>query len=66
MMQDKKEKRLYGVPKYFYWAKNPPKLQQIKKPLNSQQKKLYLLSLVFNLAKFIAIIVFVVLLLKVV
>jgi hypothetical protein len=58
----KEEKRRYGIPKFYYWAKSPPKLKKAQtSPINVQQKKFYLVQLAFRTAKVTAIVMVLVL-----
>ena len=58
MPEDKKEEeRRPGVPKYFYWAKSPPKPSKVQRGfVNGQQKKFYLVQVAFRVAQMGAII----------
>ena len=56
--EKKEEKRRPGVPKFYYWAKSPPKFKPVQKGFtNGQQKKLYLVEFAFRTAKVTAIVV---------
>ena len=57
MSEDKRPKERFGVPKYYYWAKNPPKPSylQTTKFVNSEQRKFYWVTLGFTIAKVAAI-----------
>jgi hypothetical protein len=51
------EKRRFGVPKFYYWAKSPPKFRKAQtSPINVQQKRFYLVQLAFRTAKVGAIV----------
>ncbi|HUI00648.1 MAG TPA: hypothetical protein VLX56_03340 [Nitrososphaerales archaeon] len=51
------EQRKPGVPKYFYWAKSPPKPRKVQRGfVNVQQKKFYIVQLAFRLAQIGAIV----------
>jgi hypothetical protein len=52
------ERRRIGVPKYYYWAKSPPKPTpyQPRRFVNGEQRKLYWVMTAFNLAKVAAIV----------
>jgi hypothetical protein len=50
------EERRPGVPKYYYWAKSPPKPKKMQtKFINTQQKKFYVVQLAFRAAQVAAI-----------
>jgi hypothetical protein len=50
------EKRRPGVPKYYYWAKSPPKPRRVQtRFVNVQQKKFYLVQMAFRTAQVAAI-----------
>ena len=54
--EQKEEKRRPGVPKYFYWAKTPPKPKKLQREfVNVEQKKFYAVQLAFRLAQIAAI-----------
>jgi len=51
------EKRRAGVPKYYYWGKRPPKAKKARAGfVNFQQKKFYLVQLMFRTVKVGAIV----------
>ena len=58
MSEKKPEKVRFGVPKYYYWAKNPPKPSpyQATRFVNNGQRKFYWLTVAFTVAKVLAII----------
>ena len=52
----KEEERRPGVPKYYYWAKTPPKPKKMQtKFINPQQKKFYVVQFAFRAAQIAAI-----------
>ena len=54
--EEQTEERRPGVPKYFYWAKSPPKPRKVQRGfVNIQQKKFYAVQLGFRLAQLAAI-----------
>lgn len=53
-MEKEEEKKKWYMPKYYYWAKSPPKPIQI---VNEQQKRFYRIMIAFRLAKVAAIII---------
>ncbi len=54
--KEKEEKRRPGVPKYFYWAKSPPKPRKVQTGfVNVQQKKFYFVQMAFRTAQILAI-----------
>jgi hypothetical protein len=54
--EEQEEERRPGVPKYFYWAKSPPKPRKLQRGfVNVQQKKFYAVQLAFRLAQIAAI-----------
>jgi len=57
MAQEKtEEERRPGVPKYFYWAKSPPKPRKLQRGfVNVEQKKFYVVQLAFRVAQIAAI-----------
>lgn len=56
MGEQGEEKRRPGVPKYYYWAKSPPKLKQVRTGfVNVQQRKFYFVQLAFRTAQVVAI-----------
>jgi hypothetical protein len=56
--QKEEEKRRFGVPKYYYWGKKPPKPKKAQTRFaNLEQKKFYLVQLAFRTAKVTAIVV---------
>ena len=57
MGDEKEEKRRPGVPKYYYWAKSPPRPPKPRTGfVNVQQRKFYLVQLAFRTAKVGAVI----------
>lgn len=55
--EKKEEKRRLGVPKFYYWAKSPPKVKPVQRGFaNRQQKRLYLVQLAFRTAKVTAMV----------
>ncbi len=55
--EKKEEKRRMGVPKFYYWAKSPPKFRKAQtSPINVQQKRFYLVQLAFRTAKVTALV----------
>ncbi len=51
------EKRRFGVPKFYYWAKTPPRMRRAQtSPINVQQKRFYMVQLAFRTAKVTAIV----------
>jgi len=58
MSEEKPERMRIGVPKYYYWAKTPPKPSpyQSTKFVNDGQKKFYWMTVAFTVAKVLAII----------
>lgn len=63
MTEETPEKRRPGVPKYYYWAKNPPKPAPYReRALNSEQRKFRFVVGAFTIAKALAIITFLLLL----
>jgi len=58
MSEEKKEKVRFGVPRYYYWAKNPPRPSpyQATKFVNGEQRKFYWATLAFTFAKVAAIV----------
>ncbi|MDA4134039.1 MAG: hypothetical protein OK441_00530 [Thaumarchaeota archaeon] len=53
------EKRRPGVPKYFYWAKNPPKPAPYQsKAMTHEQRRFRFVVSAFTIAKVLAIIAF--------
>lgn len=56
MGDEKEEKRRPGVPKYYYWAKSPPRPPKPRTGfVNVQQRKFYLVQLAFRTAQVVAI-----------
>jgi len=63
LSEENDDKRRPGVPKYFYWAKSPPKPAPYRAaPLNDGQKRFRFVIGAFTIAKVAAIIAFVLLL----
>ena len=59
MSEEATEKRRFGVPKYYYWAKSPPKPSPYQsRSLNNEQRRFKLVIGAFTLAKFLALVVF--------
>ncbi len=57
MAEEKTEERRPGVPKYFYWAKAPPRPRKVQRGFaNVQQKKFYLVQVAFRVAQIGAIV----------
>jgi hypothetical protein len=58
MSEEKKEKTRFGIPKYYYWAKSPPRPShyQATRFVNVEQRKFYWATLAFTVAKVVAII----------
>ncbi|MEM0118211.1 MAG: hypothetical protein QXV32_07170 [Conexivisphaerales archaeon] len=52
--EDSNKKKWY-MPKYYYWAKSPPKPSQIPAVTNPQQKKFYRIMIALRLARVAAI-----------
>ena len=56
MGDEKEEKRRPGVPKYYYWAKSPPRPPKPRTGfVNVEQRKFYLVQLAFRAAQVVAI-----------
>jgi hypothetical protein len=55
--EKQEEKRRPGVPKFYYWAKSPPKVKPVQRSfVNGAQKRYYLVQLAFRTAKVTAIV----------
>ncbi|MEM0287261.1 MAG: hypothetical protein QXG05_03685 [Nitrososphaerota archaeon] len=51
---DDKKKKWY-MPKYYYWAKNPPKLNLPPKNPSPQQKKFFRIMIALRIARIAAV-----------
>jgi hypothetical protein len=59
MSEKSTEKRRFGVPKYYYWGKSPPKPAPYQsKSLSNEQRKFRFVIGAFTIAKLLAIVAF--------